>query len=446
MNYSFLFTLVIFLFALYLWFGKNAAKSIAKNSDFFLMDRQLTFLPLCLTLLATQLGGGVLIGAADKSYSEGWIVLLYPLGTFLGFLFLGFGFGAKLRKMNIATIPEIFEVIYKSKSLRLIASSISIISFYFILVGQGIAAKKFFATIGLNSPKYFVTFWIVFVIYTVMGGFKAVVKTDIIQSIIILLGLALAFYSLDFNNLYFEQISPANFNFKGIPWSAYLLMPFGFMLIEQDMAQRCFAVKNTRIIAPAAITAGLVLFIGSAIAIFFGIIGRDIAQNIAAESSVLMTTIETLTHPLVATFFMVAIAMAIASTADSLLCSTASLISCDFVVHFKMSHNKNLLISRLITLLIGVSSLILTYYFENIISVLLLSYELAVSALLVPVIIAVISKKPNKSGAMFAFFTGIICFIIFQFLSPAFKEFFTLSLSLTAYHLGSLLQKKSKYH
>jgi SSS family solute:Na+ symporter len=445
MNSFFLFSLVGGLFILYLWLGKRAAKSITKSSDFFLMGRQLTFLPLCLTLLATQLGGGTLIGAAEKSYEEGWVILLYPLGTLIGFLFLGFGFGAKLRKMNISTIPEIFEIVYKSRSLRLAASGISIASFYFILVGQGMAAKKFFATIGLHEPKYFIIFWTVFVIYTVMGGFKAVVKTDIIQSIIILLGLTLALWSLDFNQLNIQKISSSHFASATIPWSSYLLMPLGFMLIEQDMAQRCFAVKNTKIIAPAAITAGILLFAGSAIAIFFGMIGRDIALSTGTGSSILVSTIQTFSHPLIVTFFMVAIAMAIASTADSLLCSTASLLSCDFLEHVKISDKRKLLFSRLITFIIGISSLFLTYYFDSIVRVLLLSYELAISALLIPIVMAVILQKPAKYAAIFSFSTGIICFAIFhKIYTPPYKEVLILLLSLSAYCIGACFEKQKK--
>src|SRR3990172_3905524 len=126
----------------YIFVGKRAAKKMETSDSYFLGGRALGFFSLALTFYATQFGGGSLMGAAEEAYSRGWIVLLYPAGACLGFLILALGFGAKLRSLGLSTVAELFERVYGSQALRKAASLISITTMFFILVGQGVAARK----------------------------------------------------------------------------------------------------------------------------------------------------------------------------------------------------------------------------------------------------------------------------------------------------------------
>nr|MCH9690309.1 sodium:solute symporter family protein [Gammaproteobacteria bacterium] len=186
MNIRLFFGLLVGVATLSLWLGKRASSGQKNNEDYFLMGRKLGLFALFMTLLATQVGGGALIGAAEEAYAKGWTVLFYPLGMVLGLLVLGCGYGAKMRRLNLTTVPEIFDKIYRAPNLRQIASLLSIASLYFILVAQAIAARKFFFSLGFAGPYLFVGFWIVLTLYTVLGGLKAVVSTDILQALFIL--------------------------------------------------------------------------------------------------------------------------------------------------------------------------------------------------------------------------------------------------------------------
>lgn len=444
MNHTLLLIVTGLLFGLYLWMGRRASASVQANDDYYLMGRGLSFAPLFLTLLATQLGGGVLLGAAQESYQKGWAVLAYPLGQSLGFLALGLGFGAKLRRMNISTMAEIFEKIYASRQLRWVASVISMCSLYFILVGQGVAAKSFLISIGLENSTWFIIFWAVFVGYTVMGGLKAVVDTDIIQALFIFIGLFAAVLCLDLPSIATAiSWSPDGVNCAhNIPWASWLLMPFCFMLIEQDMGQRCFAARTPGVIAPAAITSGLVLFLCSGIAVTFGVIAAQSGIESPADSSILIAAMTQLTNPWVATLFMGVIVMAIASTADSLLCSIGSHLSCDFLALNTLPEKTQLILSRLVTFLTGISALLFVYLFDSVVEVLIFSYELSVSVLLVPIVMAVLKKKPCRGGALLAMVSGMAGFVLFRILEiPLPKELATLSLSFFGYAIGWVVWK-----
>lgn len=384
-----------------IWLGSQRSKN---RDDYFLMGRKLGLFSLVMTLLATQIGGGALLGAAEEAYAKGWSVIFYPLGMVLGLIVLGCGYGAKMRKLNLTTIPEIFEKTYGSTRLRSIASLLSITSLFFILVGQGIAARKFFASLGFHGDLLFILFWCVLMTYTVLGGLRAVVKTDILQTLFILTAFSIiVIATLNLKTATSDRLPLSS---DSTPWMTWLLMPLLFMLIEQDMGQRCFAAKNPKTVSTAAITAAILLLAVSFVPIYLGTLAGKSGLPIEHGSSVLITTVKTLTNPTLSTILICAILMAIISTADSLLCSVSSNIACDFP-----RIGNTLFVSQFITLGVGLSTLFLSFLFSNVVMMLMFSYELAVSILFVPVTMAIWTKTPQQRSAIFAMSFGAISFL-----------------------------------
>lgn len=440
MNYPLFFIIVSLLGAIYVKIGSAASKGVKTDDDYFLMGRKLTFFPLSLTLLATQLGGGTLLGASQEAYTKGWWVMFYPLGASLGLFALGMGFGGTLRNMNIATVAELFETIYGSRLQRLIASALSVAALFFILAAQGIAARLFFVAMGVENPLVFIAFWSILVAYTVVGGLKAVVNTDILQALFIIATLGIVFFSIDYNAV-IPAVSPLmeqSTEAPVIPWSAWLLMPLLFMLIEQDMGQRCFAAKNTRVISLSSIAAGVTLLICSAIAIYFGILAKEMGITAPANRSILIEAVMTLTNPVVATFFMAAIFVAIISTADSLLCSISSNLSYDFLGNGQKESQNGVKIAQSLTLVTGILALGVAYLFDNVVTVLILSYELSVCLLFVPIAAAVFTSRPSWIGSYAAIVAGGCGFVFFRAFDVPFpKEIGTLALAATSYCIGA---------
>jgi len=439
MNIPLFLGLITLLGVVSLWLGK-AGKQSKSAGDFFLMGRKLGLFGLIMTLLATQIGGGALLGASEEAYTRGWSVLFYPLGMVLGLVVLGLGYGSKMRKLNLTTVPEIFEKIYGSSILRQIASLLSILSLFLILVGQGIAAHKFFMSLGFYGDLLFILFWSVLITYTVMGGLHAAVRTDILQASFIILTLLVAIFAVFHAHLPMQAISfvpstsdPGN----STPWLSWLLLPLLFMLIEQDMGQWCFAAKNPRTVSGASLIAAVVLMTVALIPICFGILAASKGIQMDHGSSVLISAVQALTNPTVATFVVCAILMAIISTANSLLCSVSSNIVCDFP-----KLGKSVTASRIITLLVGITTLALSYAFNNVVAVLMFSYELAVCVLFVPVTMAVWMKAPQKNSAILSMSLGAVSFILLKIWHIPFpKELVSLSLSLGGFFVSEGIYK-----
>ncbi|MFZ0564574.1 MAG: sodium:solute symporter family protein [Chlamydiales bacterium] len=437
-SYTFFYFLAL-LALISLWLGWRAKDQAKTKDEYFLMGRKINVFSLMMTFLATQMGGAALMGTADEAYLQGWKVIFFPLGMGLGLLVLGLGYGAKIRKLNVATIPEIFQTVYGSPLLRKLASFLSIMALFFVLVGQGIAARKLFISITPNGNLAYLVFWLVLVLYTTMGGLKAVVRTDILQGAIIFLVFGVALGA----SFYFHTPSEREcmIEFRGeTDWSTWLLMPLFFTLIGQDIGQRCLAAKSPRTVSIAACLASGLLFLISLVPLYFGAMARKYGIPIPGSESVLITAIHTFTHPVVSTFAICAILVAIVSTADSVLCSMSATLSYDF-----SQFQSSLFTAKAITFLFGIMVLALSFYFDNVFAVFMTSFKLVVSVLFVPVTFSLWVEKPKKRSAVIAMSVGLVSFLVLRIWAFSFpKELITLALAFSCFMTSEWLKQPAK--
>jgi SSS family solute:Na+ symporter len=433
--------------------GKKAsANAINNQEDYFLAGRTVRFFPLLMTLIATQIGGGIILGSAEEAYRYGWYVILYPLGTSLGLFVLALGIGKRMMEFPISTVAQLFEVVYKSTKLRKVASVLSMVSLFLILIAQVIASKKFMVSLGVEQNLLFVAFWGIVILYTVTGGLKAVVATDIIQATFFIGVFAMCFgYSLwmapeNTMTAAYSGVSQ-DFEFDATKLCGWLMIPLLFMVIEQDMGQRCFSAKSGKTVSWASGIAALCTLAICVVPLFYGILGRSMMIAVPEGSSVLMTVIRETTTPTLTAFVGVAVLAAIISTADSLINAISSNFTQDF--DFKMfKEGKGVGSTKWITFGIAIASLLCSFAFNNVVDLLVLSYELSVSALFVPIFAALILRKGNKASALYSILLGAISFAILRFVPATFlpKEVTSLVFSALGFGLGELqvwLQRQS---
>lgn len=440
-----LFIISLFLSQLLcLWIGKRSAKGMKGQDDYFLAKRSIRFFPLMMTFIATQIGGGLVLGTADEAYKYGWAVLCYPLGTSIGLILLGLGCGKKLHSLNLGTVAELFEVKYGSSFLRKIASALSIVSLFMIFVAQLLASKKFMVALGFDSSLCFNAFWAIVILYTAIGGLKAVISTDIFQALafiaifILCLCLSLNNLPIGINNVISEgfllTISEVSI-LKSTKLFGWMFMPLLFMLIEQDMGQRCFAADSYKTVAKSTFVGAICILLFSCIPIFFGILAKTLSLSLSANESILMKVMQSMTNPYVCSLFACGILLVIISTADALINAIGSNLALDFPF-FK---RKKLALSKIMTICIAYCGVFFSYFFKNIVDVLIQSYELSISCLLVPIVIALFKKRNHSLAATLSMIFGAIGFILFRWfpIGGLPKEFLSICLSLIGFMVGS---------
>lgn len=447
MNIPVFITVLFLLQIICLIIAKKASKKLDTQDDYFLAGRGIRFFPLMMTLVATQIGGGLVLGSAEEAYKYGWYVLLYPMGACLGLLVLAAGVGKRMSQFKVSTVAQLFEVVYKSPGLKKVASLLSIISFFLILVAQVIASKKFMLSMGVDQNIIFFGIWGLVILYTVAGGLKAVVATDVIQAAFFMLVFMACFAYSFFSNPE-EAVTVLNSGFSGDfvfdqnKLTGWLLMPLFFMVIEQDMGQRCFAAKSGKVISWASGIAALCIMIVCFTPVYYGILGKTAGLNMDNGASILMTVINSKTTPIFASLVGCAILAAIISTADSLINAISSNVAQDFNWGKESGSVKS---SQWITCGIAIAALATSFGFNNVVDLLIISYELSVCCLFVPVFAALFIKKGNVLSATYAIVLGGAGFILFRLMPIEVipKELASIGFSLFGYVVGELQKKLS---
>lgn len=449
MDFTTFFICLFLLCVSYLILGMRTSDQTTSQDAYLLSSRTIGPVALGLSILATQLGGGTLMGAAQEAYYHGISVIFYPLGATLGLFALAMGLGKKWYQLNLCTLSELFERTYSSPKLRKFSALLSIFSLFLLLVGQGIAARHFLVSIGIDSPVVFWGFWVCLITYTVAGGLSAVVQTDVLQTLFILASLVLALVSITWPSSHtpqesfslFKAVSESNMDLSHVSWSNWLLLPFLFMLIEQDMGQRCFAAKSEKAVVQASFFAASILFLATVFPIYVGIRAQATGLAITEKGSILIDAISTWSSPHISAIFSCAILMAVISTADSLLCSITSNISYDFPLkRYSLSEKQKVRLAQGATLLIGLLAMALSSYFDSVLSTLMLAYELSVCLLLVPLLAATFTKKLPEKAATFSIIAAFIGYLL-HFAMPLSAIWVAIPLSLLGFILGKKLQE-----
>lgn len=432
---------------LYFYLGLRASKNVTTDTDYFVANRQLGIWQISSNLIATQIGGGMLLGTAASAYSSGYFGIFYTLGMALGFILLSCGIAGRLQQFKVTTTAQLFETQYNSPGLKKLASLLSIITLFGILIAQVVGFKSLMVAVGFGSWWITLPFWLSVVAYTMIGGLRAITINDMVQLCIITVTFVSIFIYFIFNNpgsignLFANQsilFAAQPFSFSMV--TSIILMPALFSLIEQDLAQRFFASRSKAVATISACNATIFLLLFALIPVYLGMQARILNVFIPENANPLIMLIQTILPPFVFALALCAIVAAIISTADALMNGISANITQDFSIRNYIPIN-SLRISKLTTLFIGISSLIASYFVpQNIIDIIVSSYEISVCCLLIPLLVCYFKRDVNKYSAYLSISMGLFGFIIFR-IFPIWipRELLGLAFSMLGYLTGEYL-------
>jgi len=202
--------------AVSVWLGTQAQKAVERGgfmTGYFLGNRGLGAWALALT--ATVQSGGTFMGFPALVYTHGWIVALWIAGYMVvpitGFAVLGKRFAQLSRRTGAITVPDLFDARFADQRVGLMASIFIMGFMSFLMIAQfkaGAIVMKLAwpgtGSLALSDEvakggvdwAYLIglaVFASTVVLYTLIGGFLASVWTDLFQSVLMVIGVALLF-------------------------------------------------------------------------------------------------------------------------------------------------------------------------------------------------------------------------------------------------------------
>jgi SSS family solute:Na+ symporter len=287
------FGLVFLIAGVLIWRDRRESKAEA-STEYFLGGRNLGWFIIGASLFASNIGSEHLVGLAGAGASGDFPAGQFEILAAVMLLFLGWIFVPFYISSGVFTMPEFLEKRYDSWA-RSYLSWVSIIAYILTKISVTIAAGGIIFTALLGIP-----FWtgaIIIVVatglYTVLGGLKAVVYTDMIQMFILLGGsIAITFYGLNYLGGWGElntRIEPSYLNlWRGFsnpdfPWTGILLgapiLGVWYWCTDQFIVQRVLAAKSIDQARKGTIFAGFLKLLPLFIFVLPGVIAFALSKG-----------------------------------------------------------------------------------------------------------------------------------------------------------------------
>jgi SSS family solute:Na+ symporter len=397
-------------------YNRSKANSV---DDFLVAGRKGSSLFITGSLLATIVGGSATIGMAGLGFSRGLTGSWWLLTGTIGLVVLGIFLAKKVRNFALYTIPEIIEKQYDGR-VALAGSVLIVISWVGIVAGQIVAAGKIMTVLTIGTPlMWMAIFAFVFVVYTILGGQHAIIRTDTLQASIIFIGVfaGLGFILNEaggFDGL--RENLPANsYSFPlSSGFDAYELIKLLFLVgltyvVGPDMYTRIFCARNGEVARKSTLWAGGLLVPFAFAIVIIGMGAAAIFPDIAAEQA-FPTVIKEVLPPFVSGIVLAALLCAVMSSADTCLLSASTILTVDIIKKFKpmLDEGRILSLSRWMILVIGAGAMLVAWKLGGVISSLLFAYTVYTSGLVLPVLFGFYKDKlkVTSAGALAAMVCG----------------------------------------
>lgn len=170
----------------------SVRKSKMTSDNYFLAGRGLKWVVVGAALFASNISTIHMVGLAASGYNDGLVWGNFEWMAVITLILLGLIFAPFYIKTQIATLPEFLEKRYGPSS-RTFLAFMGILAALFIHMGMSLyaGAVVFEAFFGISVIHSIILISVVTTIYTVIGGLKAVMVTESVQTVILIIGAIL---------------------------------------------------------------------------------------------------------------------------------------------------------------------------------------------------------------------------------------------------------------
>lgn len=405
--------LITIYFIIVLIVGWFAGKKETKE-EYLISGRNLSFFDAATTIFASKIGAGILLTYTALVYLYGLGALWYFIGAIFGYLVFYF-FAKKIKKLSdekqYYTLPDFF-FDQKGKLTGYLVSVVVFLSMFgWVIVNFTGGAKVISEYSVLSFELSIILMGIVILTYLLVGGFKAVVKTDVIQAF----GISLLFILMLF--LLFtsgNSLASADFNLFSIPVGQivnFFLAGLLFPLASAELWQRVYAVKDGKELKKSLILASSLYFVVGVVLLFIGLVIRTKLSDLDADTSLIVGFGNLLPTGLTG-LAIVVFYSAIMSSADTYLFTSNSSLTQDFLQKSGYIKKENVLkvmkISMALLMILGV---ILSLLIRDIVDTTFFFVALMMSLGFITLVIW-IKPKINKHAINFAIIFSLIGVVV----------------------------------
>jgi SSS family solute:Na+ symporter len=306
--------------------------------EYFLASRKLGAWRIGGSLAATVLSGSSFLAGTALVYGRGLIGTWYNLTGAIALIMLGALLAGRVRSAACYTLPELLERHYGAavgRSASTVVVAVELGWLALLIRASGAVIEPF---VSFAPEPLMAGILAVLLLYTMAAGQRGVVATDLLQLVVILVGLlVLAWSCAGAAWAELARSAPARRSFPLAPgfglgdliaWFAILGLPH---LVGSDVYARLLAAQDSRAARAGAILAGLIKLAAAAAIGLFGLAAANLLPAVANPDHTLPLLIRRLLQPPLDLLLLVALLAVIMSTASTVLLTAATVVARDLL-------------------------------------------------------------------------------------------------------------------
>jgi len=409
--------IIVLYFAAIILIGFITSRKVKNITDFAVAGRNYGVLIIFATLSASFIGGGFSTGNAEKVFTYGIANIFFLFGFSLQIILVSLFIAPRMDRYNKAiTAGDIIGMHY-GKPAKIITGILSVIICAGIL-GAQVGAMGYIFNVFLGMPRLWgiLIGCSIVILYSTLGGMKAVVASDVLQFIILAVGIPLSLvlsisYAGGIQNVLYSvpdsHLRIFSDRFTLVSFASLFLTFFIGETLVPPYVQRLLMSPNARTTARGTLLSGIFSFPFFAVTGLIGLVA--LAMNPELDANLALPYIVKNALPIgIGGIVIAAMLSIIMSSADSFLNAASVSIVNDIVVPLKkrmLSDVLQLNTAKTANLAVGVFSVIFALKIESILDILIYSYNFWAPIILVPLVLAVLGLNV-RPGHFFAGLTG----------------------------------------
>jgi SSS family solute:Na+ symporter len=405
----------------------HSRRSDSNTEEYFLAGKSIGWLAIGLTIFSANISSEHFIGLAGSGASKGLAVGQFELIAVFILVLLGWILAPIYLKSGVMTMPEFLEKRFDNRIRKIFAIlSISIYLFTKVSVTLFAGGLLFFKIFGLSIYTSAIAIVLLTGLYTLIGGAKAVIRTNVFQSIMLIFGaLTLTILGLseiggisaltnNLSNEYFTMFKPMSD--PDFPWTGILfgapIIAFWYWCTDQYIIQRLFSAKSLNDARRGSLLAALLKLLPIFILVLPGLIAVVMYPGIKGDDAYPTLLAGNLLPIGIKGLVLAGVLSAIMSSLSSVFNVAATLYTNDIYKpkHKDASEQKLVLVGRLVTIILIFLAILCVPLVRQIDSQIYL-YLQTVQAYFGPPIAALfitglLIKRINANGALWGLIVG----------------------------------------
>ena len=416
-----------------LWVKHNQDKKskMKSNDDFLMASKSIGPFVLAGTLFAANTGGASTTGVASNVFFYGLSSAWYVIAAGVAFVLVSF-IAPYFRRAAANTVPQIINMRYGKSSH--IFTAITSISALFMATGVQIIATATIINVvtGFSFQLAAIISTIVIIIYTMVGGYKAVTSVNLLHVIMITVGMTVALFIMLNNDavggisLLFakaEQVKASDGSSMNLTSMIKIGFPviFGYVVMlsmtfptGQEIVQTYCSAKDGKSAKVGSIIAGLLSAVYAIVPAMVGLIAYVCIDGYADkyQSNALAQATLTFAPPVIAGLVLSSIVAATMSSASGNMIGTATMFTNDiftpYINNGMKDDKKEIWISRIAMVVVGLIGLIIALVSKNIIFIMMGAFALRSAGPFAAFICGIFYKNVTERGGFISIVMGTV--------------------------------------